>query len=260
MSRIESLNELRGDFVRLAEAERRRAQTHRRRVQPRLPALVAAAALAWALAFGLVRATMQDGAGTSATGGAHTRPIKGHGATSPLGGSSLEALGSAAFPLPPIGADPFVPAGRHVSLERAQEDAGYPLPIPRAPAANPTLLSDVWITRNQARWEVALQYRASGVRLFMTPAPRAMRADPVVQLEARARELDLGRHAVRRIAGSAVLIQPSPGLAGGPTALMISQGGREPLEIAIIGSSDTSIASLVAITRSLAAASAAGSR
>lgn len=248
MSTVQALNELRSDFVRLAEAQQDatpQPPAHRPRLH--LHAFAAAAAIGCAAAGAVILSTTGGGGGPTRSAAAHTGTVQLGGVT--LGGHGLQG---ANLPLPKIGRDPFAEGGRQVSLARAIAKAGYAFLVPSAPAANRHNLSYVWITRGGAVREVALQYASTGVRVFIKPALPTFKQDPRRQFEMMARELHLGRGAVQTIGQDVLFVQAKRGLSGGPSVEMIYTGADRQLEIDIIGSSQTTAADLIAVARSIA--------
>jgi hypothetical protein len=246
MSTIESLNQMRSDFVRLAEAAELPTSPPRSRRRPRLRAFAVAAAAACAAGAGAILVTTTGGGSTRDAGGTGTTTGILHAQGSIVGVPGLEGR-----PLPKLGRDPFGEGGRRVSLAEAIAEAGYAFPVPAAPAANHHKLSYVWISRGGAIHEVALQYASTGVRVFIKPALPTFKQDPRRQFETMARELHLGRNAVHTIGRGVLFVQTKPGLSGGPSVEMIYPDAGRQLEIDIIGSPSTSIADLTAVARSM---------
>lgn len=256
MSNIEALNQLRAEFVRLAEAEQNAASQLRsrraHRLGPRI--LVFAGALGCAVLLGAILVTISDREGSS-VGASATVDTGTTGSNSSGNGDIWKAN----RPVPTTGHDPFASGGR-IPVAKAIAEAGYPFPIANAPSANSRILSNVWISRastivsgaapGRAR-EIAFEY-TSGIRVFIRPAPPTFLGNGQSQFEWMAGHHQLGSASLHSINGSILLIGLRRGAGGLPTAEMIYRGTKPPLEILIIGSVHTSASDVVAIASSLA--------
>ncbi len=174
-SQIEFLNHLQGEVERALDRRAGVSMTGGDRPGPgpaKLPrrwgfAAVAAGLVVASIAGGV---TAYQTSQPSGSDGSHPPPRSNSGGGGFLG-----------FPMPAIGKDPFAIGGHPVSLATAKQTAGYPWPVPNAPAANLTLLRYVW-TGWYGEWtslahngqggvarEVVLEYPKTGVRVLINP-------------------------------------------------------------------------------------------
>ena len=164
---------------------------------------------------------------------------------------------------PAIGRDPFLTGGRRISLPAAVTRAGYPVPIPDAPAANPSRLSAVWIggagdvegALKKSHHEIVLDYLSSQVRVFIKPVQAPTQSFTAARWR-RAflrmiRDDHLRSLTVRTIKGHVATVYAKPGTPGDIDMIWIQP--HLNLDILIDARSlATTPADLLAIARSLA--------
>jgi hypothetical protein len=167
MSTIESLDRLRSEFVRLAEADdHATGQPLERRTHLRAYAIVAA--IGCALAAGAIVLSTHGEAGSSASGGSRAGAGQVHGS---LAGRELGPPWSVRHPFP---------RGRRVSLESAQAALGRPITLPHDPLTNPSgmgpisLVTGDRISGRRTDTSVAISYPKSRLAVeYETPVPYA---------------------------------------------------------------------------------------
>ncbi len=210
-----------------AEAATRRTRHHRSPVRPAL--LVMASVVAVVLAV----------AGARLIGGGQSSPE-----TRPATGPSSQVLG---YEAPPIGTDPFVTGGRRIAPERASAVAGFAVPTPDAPLANPQNLSVVWYSPvpngSGSRGEIVLDYVATQIRIEIVPANRILRADPRAAFQAMTDEAHMAPGAMTNNGDPALVSGGSPSQPG------FAQVVHNGLNVAVMGHRSTD--ELLSIARTL---------
>jgi hypothetical protein len=196
--------------------------------------------------------------GSLGTGHAPSTPSPNSRPTQPSGPGS----GILGIPLPPLGKNPFAVGGRRVSLAEATARAGYLFPVPDAPSANASVLSGVWIgpagdiegALSKGHREIALQYKQTGVRVFIKPLPRTFPVRALASLKEQAREL---HGTAKRIGGMPALILTGSGNAwptGRYTSVqLIDAHSTYRVSLLIVGSPHLPSRQLLLIANSLAA-------
>jgi hypothetical protein len=177
MSTIESLDHLRDEFVRLAEAEHQAnhpGQPPRSRV--RLRTFAAVTAVAFLVAAGAIVVSTHGGAAPSASGGlAGARQVHGSVLQLPLSGrgqGSARSLTGGRW----SATHPF-PAGRRVSLEQAQVALRRPIPFAHDPLTGRSQMGPVSLVTGArihgvTDTSVAISYPGSHVAVeYEIPVP-----------------------------------------------------------------------------------------
>jgi hypothetical protein len=184
MSTIDALNELRGDFVRLAEVQDVHRPTNRLRAHRR--AAFAAAMLACAALVGTIVVATTGGGAPAARFG----------------------IGGPWSPVNPL------PRGHRVSLEAAGTALGAPMPLPHDRLANRSLMGPITLAtgghvHGRRDTVVAISYPASHLAVeYETPVPYADPAANYRGYVADNREAGLPRHSayVGSVAGRPALV------------------------------------------------------
>jgi hypothetical protein len=165
MSTIESLDRLRNEFVRLAEADGH-ATDQPRQSRSHLRPYAVVAAICCAVAAGAIILSTHGGAGSSASGGSRAGAGQDHGS---VGGREVGPPWSVRHPFP---------GGRRVSLGRARAALGKAITLPHDPLTNTSgmgpisLVTGDHIRGSRTDTSVAISYPKSRLVVeYETPVP-----------------------------------------------------------------------------------------